>query len=215
MTSISLELLTQQDTYALDQAFYVAPDGDDVSGDGSLSKPWAGITHALDNVPDGVSITVLPGTYSRRVRLRGVFDQGVTVRSGTPYQARLRHNATVVTCYYGKGITLEGFDIAHSGPGSGALVIQIQDLIGEPGGDDYVSRITLNSLTISGPTRPAQWARKTPPAPTIFRTPLRVKPHPSPLATIYTGTVRSLFLRIAMNSSIIRMMPTVRLATLC
>jgi hypothetical protein len=55
----------------------------------------------------------------------------------------LRNDGTVVTCFYGKGITLEGFDIAHSGPGSGALVIQIQDLLGEPGGGDYVSRITL------------------------------------------------------------------------
>ncbi len=46
----------------------------------------------------------------------------------------LRHDSTVVTCFYGQGITLEGFDIAHAGPGAGALVIQIQDLIGEPGG---------------------------------------------------------------------------------
>lgn len=62
-----------------------------------------------------------------------------------PYLAKLRHNATVVTCFYGKGITLEGFDIAHSGSPSEALVIQIQDLIGDPGGDDYVSNIVLKN----------------------------------------------------------------------
>ena len=61
--------------------------------------------------------------------LRGTFDRGVAVRSEVPYQARLRHSATVVTCFYGQGITLEGFDIAHSGPDASALVIQIQDLI--------------------------------------------------------------------------------------
>jgi hypothetical protein len=121
----------------------VAVDGSDASGDGSASGPFATITHALESVPDGSTILVRPGAYSGRVRLDRVFSTGVIVRSEIPYQARLRNNGTVVTCYYGQGITLEGFDIAHSGPGSGALVIQIQDLISEPGGADYVSRITL------------------------------------------------------------------------
>ena len=129
--------------------FYVATSaggGSDSSGDGSAGSPWATITHALDNVPDGSLILVRPGTYSGRVRLRGTFAQGVTVRSEVPYQARLRHNSTVVTCFYGQGITLEGFDIAHSGPGAGGLVIQIQDLRGQqPGGTDFVSRITVRN----------------------------------------------------------------------
>jgi hypothetical protein len=131
--------------YAQDQTFYVAPNGNDISGDGSALKPWGTITNALDSVPDGAIILVRPGTYVGQVRLRGTFDAGVTVKSEVHYQAHLRYNATVVTCFYGKGITLEGFDIAHSGPGAGALVIQIQDLIGEPGGDDIVSRITLRN----------------------------------------------------------------------
>ncbi len=125
--------------------YYVATDGSDTTGDGSSSKPWATITHALDNVSDGNTILVRPGTYVGRVRLLGSFAQGVTVRSEVPYQARLRNDDTVVTCFYGQGITLEGFDIAHSGSPSGALVIQIQDLIGEPGGSDIVSRITLRN----------------------------------------------------------------------
>ena len=125
--------------------YYVTTDGNDDTGDGSVSNPWATITHALDSVPDGSTILVRPGTYTGRVRLRGTFTQGVTVRSEVDYQARLRHSSTVVTCFYGQGITLEGFDIAHSGPGASALVIQIQDLRGEPGGDDFVSRITLRN----------------------------------------------------------------------
>jgi hypothetical protein len=125
--------------------YYVAANGSDQTGDGSAGKPWATITHALDNVPDASTILVRPGTYSGRVNLRGTFAQGVVVRSEAPYQARLRHNDTVVICFYGQGITLEGFDIAHSGPGAGALVIQVQDLIGNPGGADYVSRITLRN----------------------------------------------------------------------
>jgi hypothetical protein len=122
--------------------YYVATDGSDDSGDGSASTPWATITHALDSVPDGSTILVRPGAYNGRVRLRGTFEQGVVVRSEVPYQARLRHSSTVVTCFYGQGITLEGFDIAHSAPVQGALVIQIQDLLE---GEDYVRRITLQN----------------------------------------------------------------------
>jgi hypothetical protein len=130
--------------------FYVATTGSDTSGDGSSANPWATITHALDSVSDDSTILVRPGTYVGRVRLRGTFTQGVTVRSEIPYQARLRYNATVVTSFYGQGITLEGFDIAHSGPGSGGLVIQIQDLLGAYNGDNggtdpVVNRITLRN----------------------------------------------------------------------
>ncbi len=133
------------ETAVLQATFYVATTGSDLTGDGSSGSPWATITHALDNVPDDSLILVRPGTYNGRVRLRGSFANGVTVRAEVPYQARLRHDATVVTCFYGQGITLEGFDIAHSGPGAGALVIQIQDLLGDPGGSDTVSRIILRN----------------------------------------------------------------------
>ena len=126
-------------------SYWVTIAGNDITGDGSTLKPWATISHAIDQVPDGSTILVGAGTYTGQVRLNGTFVQGVTVLSHIPYQARLRHNSTVVICYYGQGITLEGFDIAHQGAGAGALVIQIQDLIGPPGGDEYVSNITLRN----------------------------------------------------------------------
>ncbi|NIM96358.1 MAG: hypothetical protein GTO18_21885 [Anaerolineales bacterium] len=127
------------------QIFYVAVDGSDNTGDGSQHNPWGTINHALSKVTDGSTILVQQGTYNGRVRLRGTFTEGVTVKSEVPYQARLRNDSTVVTCFYGQGITMEGFDIAHNGPGAGALVIQIQDLRGEPGGEDIVGRITLRN----------------------------------------------------------------------
>jgi hypothetical protein len=127
------------------QTFWVATDGDDGSGDGSSGAPWATIEHALSQVPDGSLILVRPGTYNGRVRLDESFAAGVTVRSELPYRARLRHSATVVTCYTGQGIALEGFDVAHSGPGAGALVIQIQDLLA---GADRVERITIRDNVI-------------------------------------------------------------------
>ena len=132
-----ITLLILDPTSALTDAprngtYYVATGGSDDTGDGSVLYPWATITHALDSVPDGSTILVQPGIYTGRVRLRGTFTQGATVRSATPYQARLRNDGTVVTCFYGQGITLEDFDIAHNGPGAGGLVIQIQDLIAGP-----------------------------------------------------------------------------------
>jgi hypothetical protein len=125
--------------------YYVATTGSNGAGDGSPGNPWATITHAVNTVPDASLVLVAPGTYNGVVALDRVFAQGITVRSQVPYQARLRHTGTVVRSFYGKGITLEGFDIAHAGAGASALVIQIQDLIGSPGGTDYVSRIVIRN----------------------------------------------------------------------
>ncbi|MDX1437336.1 MAG: DUF1565 domain-containing protein, partial [Anaerolineales bacterium] len=71
--------------------FYVDPTGSDGSGDGSSGNPWGTITHALQQVPDGSTVLVRPGTYHGKVRLLGTFSQGVLVKSEVPYQARLRH----------------------------------------------------------------------------------------------------------------------------
>lgn len=124
--------------------FYVATDGDDTNGDGSPAMPWATITEALDNVPDQSLVLVRPGTYNGRIRIRGTFAVGVTVRSEVPYAARLRHNAQVITAYAHsngvEGITLEGFDIAHSGDGASPLVVHI-----DGNGNLEVSRITLRN----------------------------------------------------------------------
>jgi cysteine-rich repeat protein len=124
---------------------FVDVNGDDINGDGSANNPFATITEALRSASDNTLILVRPGTYNGEVRLEGSFAQGVTVRSEVPYQAKLRHNNTVVRCFVGQGITVEGFDIAHDGAGAGALVVQIQDLIDEPGGANFVSRITLRN----------------------------------------------------------------------
>ena len=145
------------------QTFWVDTGGSDSSGDGSAGDPWASITHAVGQVPDGSEIVVAPGTYNGRVRLDGQFVTGITVRSEVPYQARLRYATTtdpggqVVICYYGQGITLEGFDIAHDPVNTGALVIQIQDLLGSVNGsgggsDPVVSRIVLRNNIIHDST---------------------------------------------------------------
>lgn len=125
------------------QTFYVATNGvDSGANDGSINQPWRTITYALDQVSDGALILVRPGLYLGRIRIRGQFATGVTVRSEIPYQAQLRHDATVLTIFNDsaniEGITIEGFDIAHSGSGAGPLVVQIQD-----GNNRETRRITL------------------------------------------------------------------------
>ena len=103
------------------QTFWVATDGDDQPARGSESQPWRTITYALDRVPDGSLILVKPGDYVGRIRIRGNFSTGVVVRSEQRYRARLRAPEAVLTIYNDgadiQGITIEGFDIAHSGAG--------------------------------------------------------------------------------------------------
>ncbi|RKY04939.1 hypothetical protein DRP77_02495, partial [Candidatus Poribacteria bacterium] len=94
--------------------YYVAPDGSDLTGDGSEGNPWATISKAIRSVPDGSVIKVRPGEYFGRVHLGRAFEKGVIVESEVPYQAVLRNNGIVVAVYGGANITFRGFDVAHS-----------------------------------------------------------------------------------------------------
>jgi hypothetical protein len=125
--------------------YYVSTGGNDWSGTGSVDLPWATIGRALQGVEDGATIMVGPGTYSGQLALERKFPQGVTIQSEEAYQAQLRHHETVVICYYCQGITLAGFDIAHTGAGADRYVIQIQDLEGDQSGG---RRVTLRNNII-------------------------------------------------------------------
>jgi hypothetical protein len=118
--------------------YYVSPEGNDWGGNGSMEQPWATIGQALQRVEDGATILVRPGIYFGQVALERRFSQGVTVQSEQAYQAQLRHDDTVVICYFCQGITLSGFNIAHTGAGAGRYVIQIQDLNGDGSGGRQV-----------------------------------------------------------------------------
>jgi hypothetical protein len=119
------------------EILYVAVDGSDSSGDGSSSRPWATITHAIDSASDGDEIVVRPGTYNGRQRLRQQFASAVTVRSEIPYAAKLRYDrGAALVSFYGRNIVVEGFDIAHAPNNTAGLVIQVQDLLGEVNGSD-------------------------------------------------------------------------------
>ena len=134
----------------VDKRYFIAPQGHNSEDGGTQTKPWATISYALKHAEDGAIVWVLPGLYEGQVALTGSFPRGIVVRSCIPYQAQLRHNAEqVIICFTCQGITLEGFDIAHSGPGAAVYVIQIQDLLGKAGsGASHVSRVTLRNNVI-------------------------------------------------------------------
>lgn len=56
---------------------YVAPNGSDSQGTGSVDKPWASIQFAVDNVIPGSLIRVEPGTYQELIKIEGSLDSGV------------------------------------------------------------------------------------------------------------------------------------------
>jgi hypothetical protein len=120
--------------------FYVATDGADESRGGSSRRPWASISYAAGRVPDGSTIVVAPGTYRGRVTLGRQYATGITIKSETPYRAMLRNRTDkVIRCYGCNGVTIQGFDIAHEGPGADPIVVQIDGDRGK-GGQHIVLR---------------------------------------------------------------------------
>ncbi len=127
------------------QTFYVTTNGSNQPQNGSQQSPWSTISYAIDQVSDGATIQVGAGTYNGEVKLDQQFISGITIRSTSPYKARLRHNnGAVVKCFTCRGVTFEGFDIAHSASNTGALVVQIQTTA--------VSNVTLRNNIIHDST---------------------------------------------------------------
>jgi hypothetical protein len=121
---------------------HVAPDGRDEYGNGrgSARLPFATINFAIGQATDGGTIVVAPGTYPGRVGLDRHYEKGLTIRSEVPYQAVLRNQAAqVIRCYGCSNVIIEGFDIAHDGPGAAPIVVQI-DGDGGKGGRDILLR---------------------------------------------------------------------------
>ena len=116
---------------------HVAVNGSDATGDGSPGNPWATIDFAIDQVNSGDRILVGPGTYDGRSRLDREFDPPVTILAQPRYGARLRHdNGAVLVVFTGRNIVVEGFEITHAPSNTGALVVQVQDLLGAVSGSN-------------------------------------------------------------------------------
>ncbi|MBC8134793.1 MAG: DUF1565 domain-containing protein [Fibrella sp.] len=87
---ILVATLAPQMARGLSETFYVATDGNDSTGDGSVAKPWKTLAYAADNVPPGNAIHVKAGDYleTRPVKLavgvdlRGAGANRTVIRAG-------------------------------------------------------------------------------------------------------------------------------------
>jgi hypothetical protein len=131
-----LSLLLTAASPALDDAaspmgaceYWVAPPpaGDDANP-GTFAQPWATLNHASASAPDNdCTVWFKDGTYSGTHSLYERFNTSATFKAVTPYRAVLEYSGTVVKLFGARGMTFEGFEIRHDGPGAGGLVVQVQ-----------------------------------------------------------------------------------------
>jgi hypothetical protein len=137
---------------------YVAPNGDDTSGDGSSAKPWATINHALAALPaaGGDTVLVKPGTYNGRTITYRSFASPVTIASEIAYRAKLTcivaGKADEIISVFTAGdanLVIDGFDVSNVVAGfvpdaRNNVLIHFQD----------ASRIELRNCVIHGNTAP-------------------------------------------------------------
>lgn len=118
--------------------YYVALDGNDAKGDGSIRKPWRTLQKAADSVGAGDTVIVRPGIYSAAngnnvsIGASGAPGKPVTFRSETKWGARIDgrdENAAVGFYVNASYVTIQDFDIsgqtsmgARSNPGNHDLL---------------------------------------------------------------------------------------------
>ena len=103
------------------KALYVATTGDDISGDGSETHPFATIQKAIDTADEGDEVVVMPGTYTgdgnRDIDFKG---KAITVRSTDPNDAAVVA-ATTIDSGGEEGANHRGFDF-HSAEGRDSIL---------------------------------------------------------------------------------------------
>jgi cytoskeletal protein CcmA (bactofilin family) len=122
-------------------SYYAAPPplGDDANP-GTLAQPWATLDHASAAVPDDTcTVWFLDGVYTGTHSLYERFTTPTTFRALNRYRAVLQYSGTVVKLFGSKNVTVEGFEIRHTGPGAGALVMQVQ----QAGPDAWAENVTI------------------------------------------------------------------------
>lgn len=76
---------------AFSQTIYVAPSGNDISGDGTVGNPYGTITHAIAAALAGNTIELGSGTYNELV----VIDKSVTIDGVSASQATVTYTGTI------------------------------------------------------------------------------------------------------------------------
>ena len=118
--------------------FYVATDGKDIAGGGTITAPWATVNYAVRNVPKDALCTIIvrDGIYDG-FTLQGStyhFEYPCLIQSENPYKAKFKGRSRVFSIYNASNITFSGFDIYGEGMD-----------IDPVAGNEYVIHISNNS----------------------------------------------------------------------
>jgi hypothetical protein len=111
--------------------FWVAPPpvGSDANP-GTQALPWATLNFASAQVlalgASGSTVCFMNGVYTGGNSLYERFTAPTTFRAENTYRAVLQNSGTAVSLFGARNMVFEGFELRHSGPGAGALVIQVQ-----------------------------------------------------------------------------------------
>jgi len=110
--------------------YWVAPlpEGND-SYPGTFAQPWATLDYASAQVLalGGSNCTVWfkDGLYTGTHDLHERFSTPTTFKAVNPYQAILQHDGLVLELSGAQHILFDGFEVRHSGPTAGALVVYL------------------------------------------------------------------------------------------
>jgi uncharacterized repeat protein (TIGR01451 family) len=107
--------------------FWVATTGNN-GNSGSNASPWATLSFAVTAVPDtnpGKTVCAKDGTYNGRMSINRRFNNMTTFRAENQYKVKLQADDTVLYSFGGKNVTIEGFEMTHSGASTN-YVVQIQ-----------------------------------------------------------------------------------------
>ena len=98
--------------------YYVSPEGNDTSGDGSAANPWATIAHADAQVGPGSTVHVATGTYtgSFNTNASGAASAYITYISDTKWGAKIVGGSFSTWSNYGAYVEIQDFDV--TGPKS-------------------------------------------------------------------------------------------------
>ena len=97
--------------------YYVSPNGNDKTGNGSKERPWATINHADTMIGPRAIVHVMPGTYNNAVSLRrsGAATARITYISDVKWGAKLVVTGKEDSCFNAAGSYVDyiGFDITE------------------------------------------------------------------------------------------------------
>lgn len=131
-------------TPTLGKTYYVSTQGKNHEGDGSRLKPWKTISYGINTIPDGNTLVVREGVYTKNIKITKAFKKGLLLKSDIPYQAKLTSNQRVLALVNNaSNITIEGFEITHNTASAKPLVVHIDGW-----GQSTVKNITLKNNII-------------------------------------------------------------------